>query len=244
MAMRESRLYVGEALESGAHLTLGADAANYLGRVLRVRAGTPIVLFNGSGGEFEATVTRLEKRSVVVEVGRYRNGTSESPCNITLLQALVRGERMDFAVQKATELGVTTIVPVTTEFTQVTLDAARRASRREHWHGVAIAAAQQCGRTALPVIAPVASLADALAELPAGNTRLVAATIAAAAWPPGPATNVALAIGPEGGFSAADERLFVDQGFQPVSLGPRVLRTETATVAGIAMLQARYGDLG
>ena len=242
--MRISRLYVSEDLVTGHRLTLGADAANYLGRVLRARVGDAVTLFNGRGGEYAATIAGLERRQVLIDIGAYVPANRETALSVTLLQGLARGERMDYAVQKATELGVTRVVPVITDRSQVQLGADRRERRREHWAGIAIAAAQQSGRTAIPAIDAISDLSAAVGDLPAGDgLRLVADLTDSPAWPAAGAGPVVLAIGPEGGFSATDIAVLHGAGFVSVGLGPRILRTETAAVVALTLLQQRYGDL-
>ena len=243
--MRASRVFVTKPLVAGEQLTLGVDEANYLGRVLRARTGDAVVLFDGQGGECLGSIVSLGRRAVTVDVGERMDVSRESPVTITLLQGLSRGERMDFAIQKATELGANAIVPVVTEHTQFQLDAERRERRREHWSGIAIAAAQQCGRTVLPRIEPIAELRDALAApITADALRLVADPNGSASWPNVQANHIVIAIGPEGGFSANEYAEFRGAEFNAIQLGPRVLRTETATVVALTLAQRRYGDLG
>ncbi|MEM1261231.1 MAG: 16S rRNA (uracil(1498)-N(3))-methyltransferase [Pseudomonadota bacterium] len=242
--MRISRLFVDAPLVSDSDLSLGADAATYLGRVLRVRTGESIVLFDGRGGEYIAKIVAVNRRVVDLRVGAYVDVSRESPLSITLLQGLARGERMDFVVQKATELGVSTIVPVDTARAGVTLDAARREKRRQHWHGIAVAAAQQSGRTRVPTIEPITTLDEAVARLTATTVRLVAdTTVGQTAWPANHSKPVAVAVGPEGGFADSERQSLAQKGFLSIRLGPRVLRTETAGLTAVAVVQSRYGDL-
>lgn len=243
--MRMTRLYVEAPLCPGPEVELPAGAAAHAVRVLRLRPGDPVTLFNGDGREYAARLVEVGRRAraVIDSVGA---PARESPLRITLLQAIARGEKMDWIVQKATELGVARITPVSTARSGVRLDAARADKRREHWHAVAIAACEQCGRNVVPVIDAPVELAAWPREADAGDrgarwmlrpdagTRPRDLRLA-----PGRPT---LAIGPEGGFDEADTTVLAAQGFRGLALGPRVLRTETAGIAALAALQALYGD--
>ena len=246
--MPASRLYVDSALAADTRITLPDAAARHVGRVLRCRPGDELTLFDGRGGEFAATVDEVSKRGVVVSVGGRRSHDVESPLALRLIQGVSRGDRMDTVVQKATELGVTRISPLVSERTVVRLDEERAEKRIAHWRRVAISACEQCGRNRLPQVDPPASLAEVLgAAPPAGSARLLLSPKARAGLGdpgrPRPAT-VELLIGPEGGFSAAEAALAGEAGFEGISLGPRVLRTETAAIAALALVQAAWGDLG
>jgi 16S rRNA (uracil1498-N3)-methyltransferase len=243
--VRVTRIFVAVTLASGQELTLPADAANHVQRVLRLRAGAELVLFNGRGGEYRATLLRADREATVARVGQHQPGDRESPLQLTLLQGVSRGERMDTIVQKATELGVTRIQPLLTEFSVVKLDADAAAKRRAHWQAVAIGACEQCGRNRVPEIAAVLDYAVALAAVAtAPDLRLVLA-------PDAPQSLVATArgdalmllVGPEGGLSERELLLAARAEFLSCRLGPRVLRTETAPLAALAVLQALHGDL-
>lgn len=243
--MRVTRIFVDTAVAVGAEVTLPADAANHVQRVLRLRAGAPLLLFNGRGGEYRATLLRADRDSTIARIDIHVADDRESPLHLTLLQGVSRGERMDTIVQKATELGVTRIQPVLTEFSVVKLDADAAAKRRAHWQAVAVGACEQCGRNRVPEVAAVLDYPAALAAAAAGpGLRVVLApdasqSLAAAA----PGRGFALLVGPEGGLSER-ERLLADRaGFIGCRLGPRVLRTETAPLAALAVLQALHGDL-
>ena len=227
-------------------IELETEQARYLGRVLRLRVGDRLLVFDGEGKEFEAAITAIGKTGAILRVGEKTPASVESPLRVHLVQGISRGERMDFIVQKATELGVKRITPVLTEFGVVKLDAARAAKRREHWHRVAINACEQCGRVRLPLIDAPIPLKNWFGNKP----RKVDSEII---LKPGaktpltnidsPATKICLLIGPEGGFSQTEYEDAAVAGFRAVSLGPRVLRTETAAVASIAILQSEWGDL-
>ncbi len=243
--MRLTRIFIDTALAAGQELALPADAANHVQRVLRLRAGAPLVLFNGRGGEYHATLLRADREATVASVGEHRPGDRDSPLQLTLLQGVSRGERMDTIVQKATELGVTRIQPLLSEFGVVKLDEAAAAKRRVHWQAVAVGACEQCGRNRVPEVAAALEYSVALAVAAAGpGLRVVLApdapqSLAATAK----GTALTLLIGPEGGLSARELLLAERAGFVACRLGPRVLRTETAPLAALALLQALLGDL-
>lgn len=244
--MREIRLFVDSPLIPGQTLPLPREACGHALRVLRLKAGDTVTLFNGNGQEYHATLASADPRAASVHVEGMDAPERESPLHITLIQSLARGEKMDWIIQKATELGVSRIWPVTSERSEVRLDGTRGEKRLEHWRAVAIAACEQCGRNVVPEIRPPGSLTSALALHPAkdaetrwmlhpgGATRLRSAG-------PG-AANTMLAVGPEGGFSDNDLAALRGAGFRALELGPRILRTETAGLAAIAALQACYGD--
>lgn len=243
----KTRLFVSQALINGATVTIDGDRARYLGRVLRLRVGDPLTVFDGSGPEWPATLEGITKSTATLVLGESHETGAESPLKIHLVQGVSRGERMDFVVQKATELGVTRITPVLTAYGVVKLDDRRAAKRLDHWQGVAASACEQSGRTRLPHIDPPVSLKQWFGERPADAEvdlilRPEAATSLADA--PVPTTGVCLLIGPEGGFSDTEYEDAAISGFDAVSLGPRILRTETAAAAALAVLQSRYGDLG
>ena len=242
--MRTIRIHVDASLGAGTELALPAQAAAHVGRVLRLRPGDAVMLFNGDGRDYPAQLVAVEPREVRARVLEAQANRSESPLRIVLAQALARGEKMDWIVQKASELGVTGIVPLVTARSEVKLDEKRAGKRLEHWQAVAISACEQSGRARVPAIAPVQPLrawldslegtAMRLALLPEGEVRPRALGA--------PGEGAVLAVGPEGGFDEADIALLRDAGFRGLALGPRVLRTETAGMAAIAALQALYGD--
>lgn len=225
---------------------LSGSAAQHLRRVLRLETGDPLTLFNGDGWDYRSRVTALHGGSVEVEIVERIAAAPESPLEITLAQGVARGERMDLVVQKATELGVSRIVPVLAERSVVRLDATRAGRRLAHWQAVAIAACEQCGRARLPRLSAPLPLADWLAEEPhvspcfllsaAGDRPLTGSCVG-----PGPVT---LLVGPEGGLTETEREAAQRRGFAPRTLGPRILRTETAAIAALAILQAGAGDLG
>jgi 16S rRNA (uracil1498-N3)-methyltransferase len=242
--MREPRIHVDTALSSGAELALPAAAAAHVQRVLRLRAGAMLILFDGRGGEFRSELVSSERAQTLVRIGERLAVERESPLHITLLQGVSRGERMDHIVQKATELGVARIVPVLTEFSVVRLDADQAARRREHWQAIVVAACEQCGRNRVPVVDSPMKLTAALAALPAGTLRLTLEPGAATSLGGTPrGESMVLLIGPEGGLSPVEIRQAAESGFVGRSLGPRILRTETAPLVALSVLQALAGDL-
>jgi len=244
--MREIRVYVDALLESGRLVTLGTQAAQHVTKVLRLREGATLTVFNGRGGEYQATL-RIAGREVGVELGEHRAVDRESPLRLILLQALARGERMDFVIQKATELGAHRIIPVAAARSVVQLDADRGDKRTHHWQAVAAAACEQSGRNTLPIIDPPLSFEAALSAVTQVDCRLVlvpeaTTSLAGSLTPRKPKQEVAVLVGPEGGLEETEVERALEVGFQAVQLGPRVLRTETAGLAALAALQCLAGD--
>jgi 16S rRNA (uracil1498-N3)-methyltransferase len=242
--VRLTRLYVAAPLLAGARIALPEAAAGHLVRVLRAQAGDACVLFNGDGHDYDARIVAAGKRDAEVEILAARAIGNESPLRLVLLQALARGEKMDWILQKATELGVVAIVPVTSERSEVRLDGERADKRIAHWRSVVVSACEQSGRATVPGVAAPASLAQAMAGLPASARRLLLDPQASQGMRKLDlaAGGLVLAIGPEGGWSARDLATLRGNGFEGLRLGPRVLRTETAGIAAIAALQACHGD--
>jgi 16S rRNA (uracil1498-N3)-methyltransferase len=242
--MRLSRVFVEAPLERGARLTLTGSAAAHVSRVLRLRSGDGLTLFNGSGGEFAAAIEEIAKDAVTVAVGEARIAERESPLTLTLAQGISRAERMDLVVQKATELGVTTLAPLLTERSVVRLDAAQAARKGAHWRAIALAACEQSGRNRPPRLLPPATLGEFLHSGGAATRLLLCpgASVRLAEVPP-PAGEVQVLIGPEGGLTQQEQARAQAAGFLGVRLGPRVLRTETAAIAALALLQRQFGDL-
>jgi len=241
---RHTRLYVERELD-GSVLELDESEAHYLGHVLRLKRGDALVVFNGRGAERDANVSSLQRRGATLELGVVRAALAESPLDLTLIQALPKSDAMDLIVQKITELGVRTLVPVYTEFSVVKLDAERSERRVDHWLKIARSACEQCGRHTPPHIAAPAPLAAALQALPEGPDRLALepAEKTSLSERPAPQRGLVLAVGPEGGFAADDWRRLDAARFGRVTLGPRVLRAETAALAVCAIAQSRWGDL-
>ncbi len=243
--MRIPRIYTDSPLGEGSHAELDENAAQHVGRVLRMQAGQELRLFNGDGQDYPATITEAGKKRVEVLVGAPEPNHTESPLQIILGQTLSKGDRMDYAVQKAVEMGVTCIVPLTTERCEIKLKGDREDKRLRHWQSVAISAAEQCGRAKEPEILPVMTVEQWLERTRNCDLRLVlhhrtAKSLESINKP----SSIALMIGPEGGLTAEEIAQAENEGFLPVALGPRVLRTETAPVAAMALCQWLWGDIG
>ncbi len=238
------RFHCPVPLHTGLALSLPPGAARHV-QVLRMQPGDAITLFNGEGGEFDATVTRMGRSDVEVEVGAHHALEREAPCAVHLLPGITANERMDWLVEKATELGVASITPLVAERSVLKLKGERADKKLAHWQGVAVAAAEQCGRNRVPRIDTACTLAQWLAQHPAGpdaGLRLVL-SLSEGTQPLRQAVlgqhAVTLLSGPEGGLSPAEEALALSAGFVPVTLGPRVLRAETAPLAVLSALTLR-----
>ncbi len=245
--MRLSRVHIDAPLHEGLIVDLPEHAGGHLARVLRLREGDGCVLFNGDGHDYDARITAIGKRGVQAEVIGARRIDNESPLAITLLQGIARGEKMDLILQKATELGVAGFIPVHSERSEVKLEGTRAVKRLAHWRGVVASACEQSGRAVLPVVGEPAPLLQAVADAGLQGDRYYLSPLATVGI--GTMTvpvdhRMLIAVGPEGGWSARDLQALDGAGFIGISLGPRILRTETAGLAAIAALQARLGDLG
>jgi 16S rRNA (uracil1498-N3)-methyltransferase len=237
------RFFVDGAPTVGEAFRLPDDAAHHALRVLRLRDGAPIVLFNGRGGEFSAGLRTVADRAFA-DIEAFAPVERESPLKLTLLQSLVAAEKLDWIVEKAVELGVEAIAVAPARRSVVRLDAARAARRLEHWRGVAQAACCQCGRNRVPPIRFHQTLGASLAAAPVDASRLVLLPDATSPLPTlVPDRGAVLLVGPEGGLAEDERALAIRTGFVPTRLGPRILRTETAGVAALAALQALGGDL-
>jgi 16S rRNA (uracil1498-N3)-methyltransferase len=235
------RFWVEDRLSPGAMLDLPAEVARHVA-ALRLREGDAIALFNGAGGEHAATLARVAKNQCVAKIGERRDVERESTLQITLALGISAGDRMDFAVQKATELGVVRIVPLETERAVVRLAAPRAERRLAHWRAVAVAACEQCGRNRVPELAPVVAF-DEFLQQPGEGLRLLLSPAAGKRLADFVRSEaVTILIGPEGGLSPGERSRALERGFSAVRFGPRVLRTETAPLAAIAALQALWGD--
>jgi 16S rRNA (uracil1498-N3)-methyltransferase len=251
--MRLTRVYVGATLVPGSLVELPPDTASHLAKVLRARSGDELILFNGDGREFNGAIEAVRGSRVSASIGDSRPVDRESPLAITLVQCVPRGDRMDFIVQKATELGVARIAPVLSQRSVVRLDKAQAESKAVHWRAVAVSACEQCGRNRLPTIEAVQPLLNYLGESsPGTGPRLVlepesarshAAAQDTSAGAAGPIVDAEIAIGPEGGFASDELEAFRVAGFSQIGLGPRILRAETAAIAAVVWLQARLGDM-
>ena len=240
-----TRVYHSEHLQVGRDVTLGRAASHHLARVLRISAGDPVVLFDGSGGEYHGVVRSNERDAVRVRCESFDPVERESPLNIGLAQVISSGERMEFTVQKAVELGVAWIQPLTARRGKVRLKDERAERRTLHWQRIVVAACEQCGRNRVPLVRPIADLTHWLGAVTGSGLRLVLEPdaeqrLSEIARIEGELTVLA---GGESGFAAEDIEAAVLREFKPVRLGPRTLRTETAGLAALAALQSQWGDL-
>ena len=238
--MRLSRFFTDTPLSLGDH-ELPEAQAHYISRVLRMAEGDALQLFDGSGQEFRARLVEVGKKRVVVQIDESFAGQVESPLQIHLGQGLSRGERMDWAIQKATELGVSEITPIFSDRCEVRLKDERADKRLMHWRQVAISACEQCGRSRVPVVHPPQLLADWLKQTQA-QLKLVLHPVAEPLLSHSKPATLAFLIGPEGGLSDAEVDQAKGEGFHAARLGPRVLRTETAPVVALAVAQQLWGD--
>lgn len=243
--MPQQRFIVEGPLTADQELTLTGERAHYLGRVLRLKVGAKLTVFADGSDDHEATVVAMQKQRVDLKLGSATPNRRESPLNCRLLQGIARGERMDIAVQKATELGVTSIQPVHSAFSVVKLSPDRAERRRQHWQKIARSACEQCGRSAVPVIELPITLDEALASTGTATSKLLLSPTGTMRFSDLPERiyRVDLLVGPEGGLSVSELAQCSDAGFMAVTLGPRILRTETAAMTAVALAQSHWGDL-
>jgi 16S rRNA (uracil1498-N3)-methyltransferase len=243
--MRTTRIHLDQSLSVATEVALSPQAAEHVARVLRMNAGDTLTVFNGDGYDYAATLVAIGKRDVLARIDSREAVANESPLHLTLAQGVARGEKMDLIVQKATELGVTRIVPLFTERSEVKLDPARAEKRLLHWRAVAASACEQSGRVRVPEVLPAQALQAWLEQLADDDTQRLALL------PEGTlrtrevrfdTPRGLLVVGPEGGLGERDVAALRDAGFQGLRLGPRILRTETAGLAALAALQALHGD--
>lgn len=238
-----TRVFEPQVLATGAEIPLGERNQQHLVRVLRMNPGDDFVIFNGDGSEYGARMVSAGKREAIVRIGSRREPASESPLQTHLGQVMSKGDRMDWAVQKATELGVTEITLLSSQRCEVRLDGDRQDKKIQHLQNIAIHAAEQSGRVLVPAIHGPMALEEWVAGVP-GALKLVLHPGEDKTSLPEKCRAVALLVGPEGGLTDTEISAARSKGFVAAALGPRVLRTETAPVAALAVLQARYGDLG
>ncbi|UCH48070.1 MAG: 16S rRNA (uracil(1498)-N(3))-methyltransferase [Betaproteobacteria bacterium] len=243
-----ARFYFPGKLGSGAEVRLPADTAHHAIRTLRLGVGDPIILFDGLGGEYEASICRIDRERVVARTGPFVDRSAEPPVKLVLAQGISSGERMDFTVQKAVELGIGVIQPLSTERSVVKLTPERAVRKTAHWRKLAVAACEQSGRNRLVEIAEPQRLTDWLSQLPreasSEELRLLLSPRTDNSFNKltERASRVTLLVGPEGGLAPAEIATAQRWGFQSVRIGPRVLRTETAALAALAAIQVRWGD--
>lgn len=243
--MSAPRFYCPPPLPLNTNYELPPEAAHHASRVLRLRVGDAVQIFDGIGNALDATINSIQGKHVVLGNLQTCIGQQEAGLHIVLAQAMCSSDKMDWVVQKATELGAAELVPVQTQRSVARLAGARAEKRTEHWRNVTVAACEQCGRNSLPQLNAAQDLAVWLNEMRhASGSKFIllpggASNLQSQPKPPG---RVTLLIGPEGGFTSDEANVAQQAGFVPILLGPRVLRTETAAIAGIAALQTLWGD--
>jgi 16S rRNA (uracil1498-N3)-methyltransferase len=247
-AKNGARFHVPDRLGPGAVIDLPEASGHHATRVLRLGVGDPVILFDGHGGEHDAVLVRMHRNQVSARVTGFRDVERESPLAVTLAQGISSGDRMDLTLRKAVELGVHTIVPLTTERSVVKLRDERADRRRQPWQALVIAACEQCGRNAVPSVEEPVDYRTWLATLPldSGDQTRIALAVGGErqlATLPKPSGEVLLLVGPEGGLNPEESALAVTRGFAPVRMGPRILRTETAALVALSAMQTLWGDL-
>lgn len=243
--MRKIRIYTPQRLELNCEVELDTGPAHHVGTVLRMGVGEELVLFNGNKGEYHATISFSKKGKVKVQVNSFTEVDRESPLKLHLFQGLSKGDHMDFSIQKAVELGVSEITPVFCARSQLKMDAKRLEKKLQHWQQIIISAAQQSWRCELPRLNTAISFADGISSLSASSNNIIFDVDATHALEQSAANhdNINCWIGPEGGFSAEEVTQARNADMLVASLGPRILRTETATITAISLLQYFSGDL-
>ncbi|MBT3504787.1 MAG: 16S rRNA (uracil(1498)-N(3))-methyltransferase [Piscirickettsiaceae bacterium] len=242
--MRIPRFYCPELGLDDDVITLPAQVHRHAVQVLRLKPGAEIKVFDGKGLEYNAVLQTATKRDSTAKLEKQTRVQNESPLSITLIQGISRGDRMDYTLQKAVELGVNRIVPVVTARCNVQLSGARADKKREHWLGVMISACEQSGRSMMPELAEIGHYETMLASYNQGTRLILEPTGEHGLNALTKQTEVILLIGSEGGFSETELQQATSSGFQSIQFGPRILRTETAAVSAIAVLQTLWGDLG
>lgn len=243
--MRLARIYQHQPLDSGKLISLSKEAAHHLIRVLRLDVGAEFILFNGEGGEFKACITSVHKNSVFAQIGEFNAINSESDLQIILAQTIVKPDKMDYVFQKSVELGVTHIVPLITERCFLPkLSPERWEKRLAHWQAIMISACEQSGRTKIPTVARAISFKTALNTIKA-EMRIILSPNTTQALPrlPKSCHCAVVFVGPEGGWSKDEMHSALAAGYLPLQLGSRILRTETAGLVALTLLQATYGDI-
>ena len=236
------RFYVDAPLAAGTQCELPEEAAHHAVHVLRVRPGEAVTLFNGRGGEYAARVASVHKKKILVSIEEPLAVERESPLHVVLVQGVSSGERMEFTIRKAVELGVAEIRPVLAASSVARPKGERAASRQAHWQRIAISACEQCGRNTVPPVREIGPVPGGAFD--EGAQKLLLSPAASLPLSRGlkREKQIVVAAGPEAGFDEREEAAFLKAGFEPVLLGPRVLRTETAALAALAALNALRGD--
>lgn len=242
LAMRIPRIYTPQQLQAGLTISLEEAASRHLGKVLRMTPGRELILFNGQGGEYTAIIHEVGKKVTQVTITEHNSGDRESPLHSHLAIGVSRGDRMDWMLQKACELGVTEITPLFTERTEVKLNGPRLEKKLQHWHQILISACEQCQRNRLPQLNTATSLDGFLAAAPDGEKWVLHHRDSERLDPAKTVEKACILIGPEGGLSEEEIGSARTAGFAALTLGPRVMRTETAPLAALSLLQQFWGD--
>lgn len=243
--MANLRFFTDSPLALNADIQLSESAAAHATRALRLNVGDNAIIFNGDSIDYACTLTSVKKNTVTATITGAKAISNESPLDITLLQGISSGDRMDFTIQKAVELGVKRIQPINSQRSVVKLTQDRAEKRIEHWQNVAISACEQSGRAFVPKVLPPLSLENWLSQNPYNNTlRILLNPVGAKRLNeiPKPVSTIELLIGAEGGLSQGEIDLASSQNFQSIVLGPRILRTETAALTAISVMQSLWGD--
>lgn len=246
--MRIPRLHCPQPLNLGETIELAKETSHYISKVLRLKTGAQIILFNGQGGEYSASLQTQQKNSSTALIESFNDPQTDPALPIHLVQGVSRGERMQYVIQKAVELGASHLYPVFSEFCEVKLQGERAEKRQQHWQSIANSACEQCGRTRLMIVHPPTKLAHWFNNAPQTATSHIRLTLDPYANTPLPnliatkPSEITLLIGPEGGLSTAEVEFAKQHGFQGIKLGPRILRTETATAAALSVINLTWGD--
>jgi 16S rRNA (uracil1498-N3)-methyltransferase len=240
--MRVSRLHVSADLNVGKQIELDEAAAHYVRSVLRLKQADGLILFNGAGGDYVGRLTEVSRKTVRVEIEKFLDRDVESPLNVSLGIGISRGDRMDWAVQKAVELGVNRITPLVTERCVIKFSDEKKQQRLQHWQNIVAHAAEQCGRTRLPELCDIAALPNWCSRQPGLTVFLDPQAEQSLHDLPADTRQITLLSGPEGGFSPQEREIAKAAGFVPVRMGARILRTETAVLAALVAVQTLWGD--
>lgn len=242
-----SRIFQAQPLAVHSTVELDESATHHLARVLRIKVNDSVIVFNGEGGEYQGIITHLLKKRITVQLNHFVAREAESPLDLVLMQGISRGDKMDYTIQKAVELGVKKIIPLLTERCTVKLDDEKREKRWQHWRTIIINACEQCGRTSIPeLVKPIDFNNGFLQEECAAMECYVLSPVAEAKLKKSHdrlPKQVMLLVGPEGGLTDAEMAIAREAGFKPLNLGPRILRTETAAVAALTVFQCLWGDM-
>ncbi|PVZ72157.1 16S rRNA (uracil(1498)-N(3))-methyltransferase [Pelagibaculum spongiae] len=240
--MRISRFYTPQALTLNAEIQLDEAPSRHILKVLRLRAGAEVILFNGQGGEFRAELTNDQSKKASLKLVEWLDREVESPLKIHLAQVISKGDRMDFTIQKAVELGVNEITPLFSERCDVKLKGPRLEKKMEHWRGIITSACEQSGRNTPPTLLPAMTLQQWLEQRPQGTGLILDPHRGQSIKTLEPCDQVSLLVGPEGGLTDQEVDQAREKSMQGITLGPRILRTETAALSVISVLQSCFGD--